>query len=822
MKHSRLHRWITVAGFVLSLLGGARYAIALHTQSPPVTQVTSQTSGTIGKSAVWGDVTWAFQASGDSLGTGNATTELFTYEHDLRMLGGAFGLTQVTCGGFLPDNPSVSTPSFGDALAFDAIGTLCADGRNNCVAPFDAISTARQIYLYTPNTGQIRQLTHCAGDCANPGLSQNARMIVFESTADVLGVNGGAPLPKMHVYQGNLRQLGPGCPMLPCAPGRADRGVTNLTFPYGGRNASQNFTGKYVAYESDGDPLNNGALSGVPHVYVLNVRQRLLEQVPQAGSAIPARKPSLDQGGRRLVYEADVQRPGPSPAVVTEIFASRLRHNRVPLTISLTPNADANSYDPVMGPTGRRATFTSEADLLGRGSTGKQIFGYAFVGTPAFNVRHLLQVTGGPAGSERSVQSAFLFAGFASSDDFVANGNATPQFFVANLYKRAPGSVLSPLPGTPTARPSTTPRPTATPIAGVPDTIGMALVTNQAIDNHDNTLTTIIAATVRDYFGNPVADGTAVHFGVPATASGIVVGNGFTNADPDRDVTSFAQQTGIQIENRPGVAHVCVTYPGALSTTSHTIIAAAGPQRCVGGGTPWAACANDGDCSAKHACSVHTQTACDPFGGNVDCPAGETCEREDGRCEHAAYGEGPLSLPSAVNACANNGDPCSDGNPCTLNDKCGGGTNTCVGGGNAGLSCTQDAHCATPTGGYCQRPTCQSGTAKICPTDASLCTDDTCNVFTGQCGTPVTCEDDHNPCTDDVCDPGTGTCGIANVAPCDDHDACTVGDECQGGTCHVGTPLSCPDDGNVCTLDICNPHDGTCGVRFDPCACSAP
>ena len=617
MKHSRLHRWITVAGFVLSLLGGARYAIALHTQSPPVTQVTSQTSGTIGKSAVWGDVTWAFQASGDSLGTGNATTELFTYEHDLRMLGGAFGLTQVTCGGFLPDNPSVSTPSFGDALAFDAIGTLCADGRNNCVAPFDAISTARQIYLYTPNTGQIRQLTHCAGDCANPGLSQNARMIVFESTADVLGVNGGAPLPKMHVYQGNLRQLGPGCPMLPCAPGRADRGVTNLTFPYGGRNASQNFTGKYVAYESDGDPLNNGALSGVPHVYVLNVRQRLLEQVPQAGSAIPARKPSLDQGGRRLVYEADVQRPGPSPAVVTEIFASRLRHNRVPLTISLTPNADANSYDPVMGPTGRRATFTSEADLLGRGSTGKQIFGYAFVGTPAFNVRHLLQVTGGPAGSERSVQSAFLFAGFASSDDFVANGNATPQFFVANLYKRAPGSVLSPLPGTPTARPSTTPRPTATPIAGVPDTIGMALVTNQAIDNHDNTLTTIIAATVRDYFGNPVADGTAVHFGVPATASGIVVGNGFTNADPDRDVTSFAQQTGIQIENRPGVAHVCVTYPGALSTTSHTIIAAAGPQRCVGGGTPWAACANDGDCSAKHACSVHTQTACDPFGGNV-------------------------------------------------------------------------------------------------------------------------------------------------------------------------------------------------------------
>jgi hypothetical protein len=95
-------------------------------------------------------------------------------------------------------------------------------------------------------------------------------------------------------------------------------------------------------------------------------------------------------------------------------------------------------------------------------------------------------------------------------------------------------------------------------------------------------------------------------------------------------------------------------------------------------------------------------------------------------------------------------------------------------------------------------------------------------VFTGQCGTPVTCGDDGNPCTDDVCDPSTGTCGVANVAPCDDDDACTVGDECLGGTCQAGSPKTCLDDGNACTLDVCDPRDGSCGIRFDPCACSAP
>lgn len=820
MKSRRSPRTLSVAVLLAAVLGVGTYAAALHTQSPPVTQVTTQTSGTIGKSAVWGDVFWTFQASGDSLGNGNVTPELFTYEHDLRTLGGALGVTQITCGGFTPDNPSISTPSFGNVIAFDAAGTLCSDGRNNCMPPFDASNPARQVFAYYPDSKQIRQLTRCPGDCVKPHLSQNARMIVFESMSDVLGTNGGNPLATTNVYQGSLRSIGSSCPFLPCAPGRFDRGVKNLTPIGGGRNPSQNFSGKYVAFESDGDPLNNGANPGVPHVYILNVKKGSLEQVPP-GSTLPARKPSLDQGGRRVVYEIDVPRPGPPASVVTEIYASKTRSNRSALTMSLTPGASANSFNPSMGATGRRMTFTSAADLLQHGTTGNQIFGYSFIGQ-GYTTKHLLQVTGGPSGSDLSAQSAFLFAGFTSSDDFIGDGNAMPQFYVANLYRRAPGSVMSPFPGTPTPHPTNTPRPTATPVVGIPASISLALVTDKAVNNGDNTLTTVIAATVSDFFGNPVADGVPVSFSVAAPPLGIVVGNGFVNQDPDCDVTTFEQLTGVQVQNRPGVAHVCVTYPGALSTTNHVIIAEAGPKQCVGGSTPSLACTDVGDCNPTYLCSIHTQTTCDHFNGNADCPVGETCDRQDATCEHTGTGQGNLVLPVPVNQCTTNGHPCSDGNPCTLNDTCGGGTNTCIGGTNAGLPCTANSQCVTPTGGYCQLPTCQPGTAKSCPNDGNLCTADVCNFFTGQCGTPVTCLDDGNPCTNDVCDPGTGSCGVPNVAPCTDNDPCTVGDECAAGACVPGPAMTCPDDGNSCTLDICNPREGTCGVLFEPCACSAP
>jgi hypothetical protein len=824
-KRRLLWTTLAAASFVAALVA-PRVSFALHAQSPPVTQVTQQTSGTVGESAVWGN-NWAFIASGDSLGNGNSTPELFLYEHILRVLGGALGVSQITCGGFQPAHPSITTPSMGNVIAFDAAGGLCGDPRHNCLPPFDTSAAGRQVFVYYPETSRIRQITRCNGDCVNPHISEGGRFIVFESSADVLGTNGGLPLATTNVYQGNMKSLGPNCPFLPCAPGLANPSLKNLTPVGGGRNAQQNFTGKYVTFESDGDPLATGTV-GIPHVYLLEVKSGLLQQIPP-GNAAPARNPTIDQGGRRVAYEIDTMRGAPSPGVVTEIWTSKIRKNRTPLTMSLTPNAPASSFKPNIAPAGKRVAFVSTADLLNFQSTGNQLFVYTLIGSK-YDKKNLLQVTAAPTGIDSPTQSSYVFTGFSSSGDFIGNGNTVPQFYVANLYRRAPGNPPSPYPGTPTPKPSATPHPTGTPVVGIPAAIGMALVTDQAINNGNNTLTTIIAATVSDFFGNPVPDGTAVSFSVAPPPDGIVVGNGATNQNPDCDLATFAQKTGVPIINRPGVAHVCVTYPGAFGGTTHLIFAESGPQRCEGGSSPDRACTSDFDCDPIHVCSTHTQTVCDPFLGNADCPLGETCIKQDGTCEHSGSGSGNLLLPVPVNECTNNGQPCSDGNPCTLNDVCAGGTTAkaCVGGTRAGLACTTVADCPgdvvtpSPQCILSNPPTCQPGAAKTCADDGNLCTSDVCNYLTGACGTPLTCLDDDNPCTDDVCDPTTGTCGVANVKPCSDDDPCTIGDECAAKSCVPGPVMTCPDDGNTCTIDQCNPKTGKCGIKFEPCACSAP
>lgn len=821
----RRRLWIALAAasFVAAFVAPPP-SFALHSESPPVTQVTQQTSGTVGEAAVWGN-NYAFLASGDNLGNGNSTNELFYYMHILRVLGGALGVSQITCGGFNPAHPSISTPSAGNVIAFDADGRLCSDPRHNCVAPFDASSANRQVFVYYSETQQIRQVTRCNGDCVHADLSENGRMILFQSNADVLGTNGGLPLATTNVYQGSLKSLGPNCPFLPCSPGQANPGLRKLT-PAGGRNAQQNAGGKYVVYESDGDPLGTGT-TGVPHIYLLDVAKNRLQQIPPDNPA-PARNPTIDQGGKRIAYEIDTIRGAPTPGTVTEVWVSKLRKDRAPLTFSITPNAPSSSFRPSFAPAGKRVAFVSSADLLNFQSIGNQLFVYTLIGN-AYTKKNLLQVSATSAGVDLPVQSSYVFTGFGSAGDFIGNGNTTPQFFVANLYRRAPGQPPSPYPGTPTPKPTVTPHPTGTPVVGIPAAIGMAVVTDKAVNNGNNTLTTIIAATVSDFFGNPVPDGTEVDFSVAPPPNGIVIGNGFTNQNPDCDLTIFEQQTGVVIQNRPGVAHVCVTYPGAYGGTSRLIFADSGPQRCVGGSSPDRACTSDFDCDPIHVCSVHTTFVCDPFLGNADCPTGETCTKQDGTCEHSAEGSADLLLPVPVNECQFNGQPCSDGNPCTLNDVCAGGTTAkaCVGGTRAGLTCTTVADCppdAVTPSPQCilsNPPTCQPGPAKTCPDDGNACTDDTCNILSGECGTPKQCLDDGNPCTDDVCDPATGLCGIPNVAPCSDDDPCTLNDECSGGVCVPGPVMTCPDDGNVCTIDQCNPKTGQCGIRFDPCACSA-
>ncbi len=76
--------------------------------------------------------------------------------------------------------------------------------------------------------------------------------------------------------------------------------------------------------------------------------------------------------------------------------------------------------------------------------------------------------------------------------------------------------------------------------------------------------------------------------------------------------------------------------------------------------------------------------------------------------------------------------------------------------------------------------------------------------------------DDNNQCTVDACKAAKKECVNAQVdGPCDaDGNACTQADKCTDGVCLPGKAKSC-DDGNPCTLDLCDKVTGKCAKADD-------
>jgi len=260
------------------------------------------------------------------------------------------------------------------------------------------------------------------------------------------------------------------------------------------------------------------------------------------------------------------------------------------------------------------------------------------------------------------------------------------------------------------------------------------------------------------------------------------------------------------------------------------------------------------DCDDGNVC---TDDGCDPGDGecvytnnDADCDDDDLCTTVDGCVDGDCVGLEEMECDDG-NVCTDdlcveilggcayvpNTAPCDDGNPCTDGDVC---SNTvCVPGENV-CECEEDADCADQEDGDlcngtlicpdfecvvdpatvvacddggdtdCLKNTCVPGTGECVMTpeppgtdcdDGSLCTTgDQC--LDGACvGDAVTCEQDDNPCTLDVCEPADGCVTTFVSGDCDDGDPCTVDDACAAGEC-AGQPYDCDDD-NVCTDDFC-------------------
>jgi MYXO-CTERM domain-containing protein len=290
------------------------------------------------------------------------------------------------------------------------------------------------------------------------------------------------------------------------------------------------------------------------------------------------------------------------------------------------------------------------------------------------------------------------------------------------------------------------------------------------------------------------------------------------------------------------------------------------------------------NCNDKNPCTFDD---CDPKTGaclNTPVPGGELCENGDvcdgvGVCND----KGVCDVQPAEPCVANRpNDPCnvyacdklkgcvvasfttaacSDGDPCTLNDKCN-GAGSCAGGaqqkcddgnecttdscvafqgckavaGNEGAACNDGNDCST--GDKCVSGKCLASGGKTCPDDTNPCTTascdpanqvcgqtndntakcqtDKCHQFT-QCGSDGNCPvgalidcADTNPCTKDDCDPATGcTHDPDDSATCSDNDLCTEGDACRKGKC-VTQPVVCEALDDCHKVGTCNDKSGFC------------
>ncbi len=200
-------------------------------------------------------------------------------------------------------------------------------------------------------------------------------------------------------------------------------------------------------------------------------------------------------------------------------------------------------------------------------------------------------------------------------------------------------------------------------------------------------------------------------------------------------------------------------------------------------------------CTDGLACTTDACVSGSCVGTAITCP-GDTdcqsfvCNETSGMCEAQSI-NGGLACTDDGNACTDN--VCQGGACVTVNDD----SNSCT----DGNACTTDVCLA----GVC------SSSSDGCPADTG-CQTFVCNPANGICEAQsinegLACDADDNPCTDNVC--LSGACTVVNddTNACSDSDACTT-DACVSGAC-VGTAITCPSDTD-CQTFVCNGASGLC------------
>ena len=213
------------------------------------------------------------------------------------------------------------------------------------------------------------------------------------------------------------------------------------------------------------------------------------------------------------------------------------------------------------------------------------------------------------------------------------------------------------------------------------------------------------------------------------------------------------------------------------------------------------------------------------------CPAGEPCDDDDACttgdvCDGAGGCAGIYDATLPACPCLEVGH-CDDGLICT--------SDTCLGG-----QCQHtptSTHCLTPgpqpvcvanllspKGNTClwcdihgpDGPTWQTLAEGSPCSDGDACTEgDACQL--GACVATESLICPSSACAEASCDSAVGCVFKPLEGPCDDGDVCTLGDVCVDGACVPGGELMDCDDGNPCSVNLCDPETGCVAEPIEKC-----
>jgi Tol biopolymer transport system component len=122
---------------------------------------------------------------------------------------------------------------------------------------------------------------------------------------------------------------------------------------------------RYVVFDSDADLLGNGSTGRQVFLFDLQERDRTGSlAVQQVSSGAGGAHGSTGTRGKSVVFDASPGGVGPRQIMVAPRGG----------TVTAVTNGSADSINPVMDDSGRYVVFESQADLLGAGFGGSQIY----------------------------------------------------------------------------------------------------------------------------------------------------------------------------------------------------------------------------------------------------------------------------------------------------------------------------------------------------------------------------------------------------------------------------------------------------------------